>query len=339
MHLCNITNSFAKLLNTPTSEIQLSMAPNKDSTHRKPISNKPITSKNIKLPTKQQFAAQLTDQITQKSSKNVLIDLAIVYFFVPFWITLFASYLKWFHETYNVDQNWKNDMDLLLFPAIFVIIAVPLTIARFQASKPSHFLHKYRVETTENFLKETRQNSPSLIKKDIILNIVLITSMNLSGIFSDSKLSEISSYNMFFQALVLLFIFDAMTYWGHRIVHNAKYYKYHKSHHNVRNTVAISLIDIDMADFFINNLPLLILPFLFYIIGNCMVYEVWIIGFVFVFAQGFIIHSDLYLISTRYSFGLYWGDTVISHSLLHSKNVGHFSFVSPQIWDWICETQ
>jgi len=74
-------------------------------------------------------------------------------------------------------------------------------------------------------------------------------------------------------------------------------------------------------------------------IGNSMVYEIWIIGFLFVFGQGFIIHSDLYLISSRYSLGLFWGDTVISHSLHHSKNVGHYSFVAPQIWDWICDTQ
>ena len=280
-----------------------------------------------------------TDLIAIKSSTDILLDLLIVYLFVPLWITLLASLLKYIHETTNYYVFWSNDIDLAIFPIIFISIGIPLTCLRFQASNPSHFLHPYRVETTEKFIQQTRTNPPSLLKPDIAINIILISTMNLSDIFSTKSLQEITYQTMYTQAIFLLFIFDAGTYFGHLMVHRPRWYKYHKSHHNVRNTVAISLIDIDMADFFVNNLPLLILPILYWMIGYKMCYEVWIIGFAYMFAQGFIIHSDLYLISTRYSLGLFWGDTVISHSLHHSRNNGYYSFVSPQIWDWICQTQ
>merc|ERR1712176_735097 len=138
-------------------------------------------------------------------------------------------------------------------------------------------------------------------------------------------MGEASYCQMWLQAFVLLCLFDASTYWAHRFVHQKKYYKHHRRHHNVRNTVAICLIDIDFADFCVNNLALLVLPSLFYVMGCRMEYEVWIVGFAFVLAQGFIIHSDLYLISARRSLGLFWGDTVVSHSLHHSKNGGHYS--------------
>jgi len=277
--------------------------------------------------------------LSRKSSKDIFLDFAVVYLCVPFWITLFASILLWFHDTYHYHFNWQRDVDLLIFPLIFVLTALPLTYFRFQASNPSHFLHHLRVETTEKFLIETRQNLPSLLKLDIIVNIAFLTFMNLSGIFHAQSWSELNYFDLYVQALILLFLFDTGTYFGHRIGHKPRYYPYHKTHHNVRNTVALSLIDIDMADFFINNLPLMILPFLFALSGHRMCYEVWIVGFAFMFAQGFIIHSDLYLVSARNSLGLYWGDTVISHSLHHSRNKGYYSFVAPQIWDWVCDTQ
>jgi len=321
------------------------MAPNKTNTSyteeiskSKPTTNKQVETNSV-ITTK--GSDNFADLLSNKSTKDVLIDFIIIYLFVPFWITLFASSLKYIHQTYDFDVNWRNDIDLLIFPCIFILICIPLTYLRFQASNPSHFLHSYRVEIAETFIDETRNNLPSPLKIDILLNIGFITFMNLSGIFAENTLKQVSFINLYIQALVLLIIFDFGTYFGHRMVHDPDYYKYHKSHHNVRNTVAISLIDIDMTDFFVNNLPILILPFLFSnpIINNAMCYEIWIIGFAFIFAQGFIIHSDLYLISSRYSLGLFWGDTVISHSLHHSKNKGYYSFVSPQIWDCICQTQ
>ena len=272
-------------------------------------------------------------------SKDVLIDFAVVYLLVPFWITLFASILKYSHESYDWHCFWQRDTDLLIFPAIFVTIALPLTYLRFQASSPSHFLHHLRTETSEPFLDETRENMPSLFKLDILINIGFITFFNLSTLFDDRPLSEVSPFGMYGQSLVLLAMFDAGTYWGHRLVHDPKWYRFHKMHHEVRNTVAISLIHIDMADFFVNNAPVLVLPVLYQLMGSAMVYEVWLIGFAFVFAEGFIIHCDLHLCTVRSSLGLFWANTVISHSIHHSKNTGHFSFVSPQIWDWICGTQ
>ena len=212
-----------------------------------------------------------------RKSMDILIDAAIVYLFVPFWISLFACILQRYHVIMQWGL-WQNAGDLLIFPAIFITVAMPLTYLRFKASKASHFLHSYRVETDEVFLMETRDNLPSLFKKDILMNVGLITTMNLSGIFEDdSELSNTSFCQMWCQSLILLWLFDASTYWGHRMVHNKKYYKYHKQHHNVRNTVAICLIDIDLADFFINNLALLCLPIMFYAVGLRMVYEVWII--------------------------------------------------------------
>lgn len=274
-------------------------------------------------------------------TKDILIDFVIVYTFVPFWITLFATILKYFHETNDWFVNgsaWYRDHDLLIFPIIFLLIAMPLTYLRFQASNPTHFLHHLRTETSESFLEDTKENMPTLFKVDILINIGFITMFNLSDLFQDCSLSEVSFLGMYTQSLILLALFDAGTYWGHRVVHNPKWYKYHKVHHEVRNTVAISLIHIDMADFFVNNAPVLVLPLLYWVMGSAMVYEVWLIGFAFVFAQGFIIHCDLHLCTARWSLGLFWGNTVISHSIHHSKNVGHYSFVSPQIWDWICDT-
>ena len=284
---------------------------------------------------------KMAEQIPIRNStatKDILIDFVIVYLFVPFWITLFATNLKYYHETYDWYSSWRRDYDLLMFPAIFLLIAVPLTYLRFQASNPSHFLHHLRVETTESFIERTKENMPTLFRADILINIGVITAFNLSNIFQDTLLSEVSSIEMYVQSLAFLALFDSGTYWGHRLVHHPKWYHYHKKHHEVRNTVAISLIHIDMADFFVNNAPVILLPVLFRLVGIAMVYEVWIIGFAFVFAQGFIIHCDLRLCSARWSLGLFWGNTVVSHSLHHSKNIGHYSFVSPQIWDWICDS-
>lgn len=278
--------------------------------------------------------------LTSKSRKDVLIDTTIVYLCVPLHICILSTLLIYFHEHVKDKFHWQHDIDLLIFPLIFFIIAIPLTIFRFLASNKKSIFHQFRVETEEKFLSNFNDNIPNLFRIDIILNIILITTMNLSGICIDFKSHKIPSYiNMYIQSLLLLSIFDAGTYFGHRIFHMSQYYKYHKTHHKVRNTVALSLICIDIGDFFVNNIPILMLPFILFIFGNKMIYEVWIIGFGYFFCQGFIIHCDLYFISARNSLGLFWGDTVISHSLHHSKNIGHFSFVSPQIWDYIFNTQ
>ena len=273
-----------------------------------------------------------------KLIKDIVVDFLVVYMFVPLWITLLASALKSSREQYVWTQSFIGD--LIVLSLVFILVAIPLNYLRFQASDPSHFLYPFRIETTEKFMEETRsQSEPSLIDGDVLVLTGMIISYGLWNPFQDQPLSEISFFTLYSQSLVVLAVYDAGFYWLHRMFHTPKWYKYHKKHHEVRNSVASRVHHVDAIDGLITILPLYLVPVLYQICGIPMVHEVWIMGSAFMQAQLYISHCDLYLFSTRWSLGLFWGDSAICHSNHHFKNQGNFGPVSPLIWDWICDTR
>ena len=273
-----------------------------------------------------------------KPTKDILVDFVIVYLFVPLWITLLASTLKYSREKYIWTQWVLGDLIVMFMP--FAFVAIPLNYLRLQASNPSHFLHQFRVETKEIFMEETRaQPAPSMLSWDAVIFSVMIISYNLWNPFQDDHLSQIPFLTLYSQSFVVLAVWDAGIYWEHRISHQPKWYKYHKKHHEVRNSIAFRAHHIEGLEVLMNALILYVVPMMYQICGMAMVHEVWITGGAFMLAQAYIYHSDLYFVSSRWSLGLICGDLTICHSNHHSKNDGNFGIVAPLIWDWICDTR
>ena len=269
---------------------------------------------------------------------NILVDFVIVYLFVPMWITLFAIMLGYSREKYVWTQSFLGDILVLGMP--FVVVAIPLNYLRLQASNPLYFLHHCRVETTEMFMEKTRsQPEPSAFDPDILVLAAMILSYNLWDPFQDQPFSQNTFSSLYTQSLAVLVTWDAGTYWIHRILHHPKWYKYHKKHHEVKNTIASRAHYLEAGEVFLNASTIYVVPLIYLLCGTGMVHEVWITGSAFMLGQAYINHCDLYLISARQSLGLIWGDAAVLHSDHHSKNDGNFGNVSPLIWDWICDTR
>lgn len=268
----------------------------------------------------------------------MLMDLTVVYLFVPFWISIFAFFWNDINQRYVWTQSFIGDA--LVLSMVFVLVAIPLYYLRLQASNPSHFLHRFRVETSEIFMEETRsQPLPSVFDSDSFILGGMILSYSLWNPFQVLQFSEIPFLTLYSQSFVVLAVWDAGFYWVHRTFHHPKWYKYHKIHHEVRNTTAFSSHHSGVVDKIISILPLYLVPVIYQLCGTAMVHEVWIMGSAFILAQQYVIHCDLYLFSARWSLGLFWGDVAIHHSNHHFKNQGNFGNVSPLIWDWICNTR
>ena len=167
----------------------------------------------------------------------------------------------------------------------------------------------------------------------------MIISYSFINPFEECYLSDVSFSTLYTQSFVVLAVWDASFYWAHRLLHHPNLYKYHKKHHEVRNSVAFRVHHVDAVDTFISIVFLYLLLIMYQLCGMAMVHEVLITGSAFILAQLYIIHSDIYLISARWSLGLIWGDVAIHHSNHHFKNKGNFGNVSPLIWDWICDTR
>jgi len=231
---------------------------------------------------------------------------------------------------------------MLIFPSIFALV-YPLTYLRFAASDPTHFLHKYTITQNEKFLQNTRDNLPTFFKPEGLFNFCTLLYFQRASVLNktDSDLTEIPSlfFKYWLQSLLFLTIYDCFTYWSHRMVHLKRFYFYHKQHHTVRSTVAISLIDTDILDYFINNFAFIFVPYLLYFIDFKMVYNLWIVIMAFFTWQGFMIHCDFKVIGVRKSLGLCWNETIDHHSYHHSINIGNYGFCAPQIWDWLCNTE
>lgn len=298
-----------------------------------------VASKTSTTKTEKDNKSTSTPFQYSKRTKDILIDFAIVYAFVPLWITLFASMLKYSREQYIWTQSCISD--LVLLTMIIVLVGLPLNYLRLQAIKPSHFLHKFRIETSEVFMEETlSQPAPSPFAADVMMLSMGTIWYSLSDLFDERLLSEVSLFTLYSQSMMMFAVNDAWTYWIHRMFHHPMSYKYHKMHHEVRNTIAFRAFHFDAVDTIMSAISLhLTIPVIFQVCGTPMVHEVWIISVAFIEAQAFVIHSDLYLISARWSLGLFWGDAAICHSNHHFKNAGNFGSVSPLIWDWLCNTR
>ena len=134
-------------------------------------------------------------------TKVVLMDFAIVYLFVPLWLSLFASALKDSREKHLWMQSFNFIGDLMLQVMVLVLVGFPLTYLRLQASNPSHFLHRFRVQTTETFMEETRvRPAPNPFSLDSIFFVVTIVCYSVSNLFDERSLSDIGLFSLYSQS-------------------------------------------------------------------------------------------------------------------------------------------
>eukprot|EP01084_Bolivina_argentea_P088764 160261_1 len=253
-------------------------------------------------------------------------------------ILLWLNYLHiHYHKYFTV--FWHNDVDLTLFPIIFITIALPLTYLRFAASNPNHTLHNYRIETKEKFLSDTRNNLPNFFKIDIILNMLMMSILQLSGILNTNTF-DILSINIFItyylNALSILVLFDAVTYWMHRLVHIKTFYKYHKQHHQYIEVIAGGVSRGSVFGKLLLVLPATLL--------NPCVYGMHISLFISFISwiqwHSILEHSGFDWLPFTLWNSLGWIDSEFynQHEFHHNRNNGCFSGYSPGFWDYICQT-
>jgi len=272
-------------------------------------------------------------KIIQKERKwqNVCIDFAIVYGFVPLWITLFAYGLNYFHSNYEQLSStfWQNDFDLALFPMTLLLIGLPLTYAK-----------NSRVEKKSEKLSEFSGKFMNIFV-EVLFTFGYVSWLNLSG-WLDQESNNFNFYQSYLEALLQFALFDASSYWTHRLFHSIpQLYKHHKRHHDITNPVAISFLDMDIVDylqlhtFALGGIPVVIGS----VCGYKFNYHVIFSSILFVIVQNFIIHCNIKLIGVRQSLGLISSQIIENHANHHENSVGNYGIVAPQIWDYLCNTE